>query len=171
MPLPRRTLLLGGLAATLAGCSTAPTTTPPPSTTTSSAAQDPDLAALEQKFGGRLGFYALDTGSGRSVAHRADERFLMCSTHKVLVVGAILQLRQQQPGLLDRVIAYDKSKVLSYAPVTSLHTSMTEHTRVTSIKWQSSGPAEPPHWPNCQCEAGHFPTHRPLPMTQTPVQP
>lgn len=124
MPLPRRTLLLGGLAATLAGCSTAPTTTPPPSTTTSSAAQDPDLAALEQKFGGRLGFYALDTGSGRSVAHRADERFLMCSTHKVLVVGAILQLRQQQPGLLDRVIAYDKSKVLSYAPVTSLHTSM-----------------------------------------------
>ncbi|MEV6606284.1 class A beta-lactamase [Kutzneria sp. NPDC051319] len=124
MPLPRRTLLLGGLAATLAGCSTAPATTPPTSTTTSSAAQDPDLAALEQKFGGRLGFYALDTGSGRSVAYRADERFLMCSTHKVLVVGAILQLRQQQPGLLDRVIAYDKSKVLSYAPVTSLHTSM-----------------------------------------------
>jgi beta-lactamase class A len=48
----------------------------------------------------------------------------MCSTHKVLVVAAILTLRQQQPGLLDRVIHYDKSQVLEYAPITSQHTSM-----------------------------------------------
>jgi beta-lactamase class A len=124
MPLPRRTLLFGGLAVALAGCSSSPASTPPSSTTTPAASQDPELAALEQKFGGRLGFYALDTGSGHSVAYRADERFLMCSTHKVLVVGAILQLRQQQSGLLDRVIPYDRSKVLSYAPITSQHTSM-----------------------------------------------
>jgi beta-lactamase class A len=124
MPLPRRTLLFGGLAVALAGCSSSPASTPPSSTTTPAASQDPELAALEEKFGGRLGFYALDTGSGHSVAYRADERFLMCSTHKVLVVGAILQLRQQQSGLLDRVIPYDRSKVLSYAPITSQHTSM-----------------------------------------------
>jgi beta-lactamase class A len=125
MPLPRRTLLFGGLAVALAGCGGSPSPTAPSSTTTSpTAAPDADLAALEQKFGGRLGFYALDTGSGRSVSYRTDERFLMCSTHKVLVVGAILQLRQQQSGLLDRVIPYDKSKVLSYAPITSQHTSM-----------------------------------------------
>jgi beta-lactamase class A len=127
MSLPRRTLLFGGLALALASCSGSgsPTATPPSSTTTSpEPVPDADLAALEQKFGGRLGFYALDTGSGHSVAYRADERFLMCSTHKVLVVGAILQLRQQQSGLLDRVIQYDKSKVLSYAPITSQHTSM-----------------------------------------------
>lgn len=126
MPLPRRTLLFGGIAAALAGCSTTTTTTPPATTTTTTPTPpDPDLAALEQKFGGRLGFYAIDTASGKSVAHRADERFLMCSTHKVLVAGAILRLRQQQSGLLDRVIQYDKSKVLSYAPITSQHTSMT----------------------------------------------
>jgi beta-lactamase class A len=124
MPLPRRTLLFGGLAAVLAGCSTVPATTPPSTTTSTATPPDADLAALEQKFDGRLGFYALDTGSGHSVAYRADERFLMCSTHKVLVVGAILQLRQQQSGLLDRVIPYDRSKVLSYAPITSQHTSM-----------------------------------------------
>ena len=110
MPLPRRTLLFGGLAVALAGCGGSPAATPP-SSTSPATVPDADLAALEQKFGGRLGFYALDTGSGRSVAYRTDERFLMCSTHKVLVVGAILQLRQQQPGLLDRVITYDKSQI------------------------------------------------------------
>lgn len=124
MPLPRRTLLVGGLAVALAGCSTTARTAPPPTTSSAPMPQDADLAALEQKFGGRLGFYALDTGSGQSVAYRADERFLMCSTHKVLVVAAILALRQQQPGLLDRVIHYDKSQVLEYAPITSQHTSM-----------------------------------------------
>jgi beta-lactamase class A len=124
MPLPRRTLLLGGLAAALAGCTTTPTNTTAATTSATTTPPDADLAALEGKFGGRLGFYALDTGSGKSVAYRADERFLMCSTHKVLVVGAILQLRQQQAGLLDRVIHYDKSQVLAYAPITSQHTSM-----------------------------------------------
>ncbi|GAA3438586.1 serine hydrolase [Kutzneria kofuensis] len=113
MPLPRRTLLVGGLAVALAGCSTTPTTTPPSTTSSAPMPPDPDLAALERKFGGRLGFYALDTGSGQSVAHRADERFLMCSTHKVLVVAAILALRQQQPGLLDRSSTTTSRRCLS----------------------------------------------------------
>ena len=124
MPLPRRTLLFGGLAVALAGCSESQATTPTPTTTTTAPPSDADLVALEQKFGGKLGFYALDTGTGQAVSYRTDERFLMCSTHKVLVVGAILQLRQQQSGLLDRVIPYDKSQVLAYAPITSQHTSM-----------------------------------------------
>ena len=90
--MPRRTLLFTGLAAALAGCTTTSTTTP---TTTSStpAPPDPELADLERKFGGRLGFYALDTGTARTLTHRVGERFLMCSTHKVLVVGAILRWR------------------------------------------------------------------------------
>jgi beta-lactamase class A len=33
--------------------------------------------------------FALDTGSGASVRHRADERFAMCSTFKVLAASAI----------------------------------------------------------------------------------
>ncbi len=80
-----------------------------------------ELAALETKFGGRLGVFALDTGSGTTVGHRADERFLMCSTHKVLAAAAILRLRTQQPGLLEKVIHYDRSQLLEYAPVTTQH--------------------------------------------------
>ena len=53
------------------------------------AAIDP-IAAIEARNGGRLGVFALDTGSGRSLAHRADERFIMCSTFKVLATAAVL---------------------------------------------------------------------------------
>ncbi|QUQ63483.1 class A beta-lactamase [Kutzneria sp. CA-103260] len=120
MPLPRRTLLFTGLAAALAGCAAKPASEPGTALTLSTT-PDADFVALERKFGGRLGFYALDTGTGKTVQYRAAERFLMCSTHKVLAVGAILRLRQQQPGLLDRVIHYDQSQVLSYAPITSQH--------------------------------------------------
>jgi beta-lactamase class A len=65
--------------------------------------------------------HAIDTGSGTTVRHRADERFLMCSTHKVLAAAAIMRLRTSQPGLLDRLIRYDRAQLLDYAPVTTKH--------------------------------------------------
>ncbi|KAA2266552.1 class A beta-lactamase [Solihabitans fulvus] len=128
--LSRRALLHGGLAGlgvALVGCST--TATPPGASSSGASSAPPSadqaaeaaFAALEAKFGGRLGVSAVDTGTGRTVGHRADERFLMCSTHKVFVVAAILALRGRQPGLLDRLIRYDRSQLLSYAPVTSQH--------------------------------------------------
>lgn len=49
----------------------------------------PDFAALERRVQGRLGFFALDTGSGRTLAHRADERFAMASTFKVLLAALV----------------------------------------------------------------------------------
>lgn len=60
----------------------------------------------------------MDTGSGATVGHRADERFLMCSTHKALAAAAVLRLRNEQPGLLDRVIHYSQSDILEHAPIT-----------------------------------------------------
>lgn len=81
----------------------------------------PGLGELEKKFGGRLGVYALDTGSGAAVGHRSSERFLMCSTHKLLSTAAVLHRSQRHPALLDRVIRYKKSDILDYAPVTSKH--------------------------------------------------
>lgn len=55
------------------------------------AAPRPDLAALEQAVAGRLGFFALDTGSGRTWAHRADERFAMASTFKILLAARVAE--------------------------------------------------------------------------------
>ncbi len=51
----------------------------------------PDFAALEGRVRGRLGFFALDTGSGRVMAHRADERFATASTFKILLAARVAQ--------------------------------------------------------------------------------
>lgn len=85
------------------------------------ATAEAELARLEVRFGGRLGVYAVDSGTGATVGHRTDERFLMTSTFKMLAVSAILRLRERQPGLLDRVIHYDRSQLLPYSPLTSRH--------------------------------------------------
>lgn len=49
----------------------------------------PDFLTLERRVQGRLGFFALDTGSGRTLAHRADERFAMASTFKALLAARV----------------------------------------------------------------------------------
>lgn len=77
------------------------------------------LAALERRHGGRLGVAILDTGNGRRIVHRADERFLMCSTFKLLAVAAVLARVDRGAERLDRCIVFGKEAVLAYAPVTS----------------------------------------------------
>lgn len=79
------------------------------------------LAALERRHGGRLGVCILDTGSGHRAAHRGDERFLMCSTFKLLAVAAVLARVDRGAEHLDRRIVFGKDVLLSYAPVTRLH--------------------------------------------------
>lgn len=76
------------------------------------------LAGLEQRSGRRIRLLAVDTGSGRAVAHRPDERVLMCSTVKVLVVAAVLDRARTEPGLLERTIRYTRADLLSHAPTT-----------------------------------------------------
>lgn len=112
----RRALLVGGVSAVgvvAAGCSRNGNRRPAPD----------ELASLEKDFGGRIGVYALDTGSGDTVGHRADERFLMCSTVKTFIVSAVLRRRLSEPGLLDQRIQYTQSDVLEWAPITSQHVS------------------------------------------------
>jgi beta-lactamase class A len=53
------------------------------------AAAVPGFAALERGVGGRLGFFAIDTASGRTLAHRADERFATASTFKILLAARV----------------------------------------------------------------------------------
>lgn len=79
------------------------------------------LAALERQHGGRLGVAIRDTGSGRRVAHRGDERFLMCSTFKLLLAAAVLERVDRGAETLDRRIVFGKDALLEWAPVTSKH--------------------------------------------------
>ena len=77
------------------------------------------LAALERQHGGRLGVSILDTGNGHRMAHRGDERFLMCSTFKLMAVATVLARVDRGSEKLDRRIVFGKDVVLSYAPITS----------------------------------------------------
>jgi beta-lactamase class A len=79
------------------------------------------LAEVEATTGGRLGVFARDFASGVTLAHRADERFPMCSTFKVLAVGAVLRRVDLGYERLDRRIAYGRGDLLDYAPATSAH--------------------------------------------------
>ncbi len=79
------------------------------------------LGSLERNGGGRLGVFVLDTASGRVLAHRADERFLMCSTFKTLAVAQVLGRVDAGRERLDRRIAYGERDLLDYAPVTRAH--------------------------------------------------
>jgi beta-lactamase class A len=102
----------GALLALL--CLALPAWTAPPSP----ASPEAQLAALEARAGGRLGVAALDTGSGRRLAHRGAERFPMCSTFKVLLAGATLARVDAGREALDRPIGYGEADLLEYAPVT-----------------------------------------------------
>ncbi|MCR8848376.1 class A beta-lactamase [Rossellomorea sp. SC111] len=74
---------------------------------------------LEKKFDARLGVYAIDTGTNRTVVYRPDERFAYTSTYKALAAGAVLQ--QNTIDELDEVITYTKDDLVTYSPITEQH--------------------------------------------------
>ncbi len=76
------------------------------------------IKVLEAKAGAKIGVAALDTGSGRSVLHRATEHFTMCSTFKLSLAAAILARADAGREHLDRLVTYDKP-VLGVSPATT----------------------------------------------------
>ena len=126
-PPTRRTVLGLGLVALAAACAPArpeagvtpsptraPTaspvpTTPPPLDLTVA------LADVEARHGVRLGLHALDTAQGRTVSHRADERFAFCSTVKPLAAAAVLASRGV--GGLDEAVPVTADDLVTYSPV------------------------------------------------------
>jgi beta-lactamase class A len=79
------------------------------------------LAHLERANGGRLGVAVLETASGERSGHRADERFPMCSTFKVLLCAAVLKRVDRREETRDRSIAIPPKPLLSHSPLTELH--------------------------------------------------
>nr|WP_259549528.1 class A beta-lactamase [Heyndrickxia oleronia] len=77
------------------------------------------FAQLEKKFDARLGVYAIDTGTNKTITYRPDERFAYASTYKALAAGAVLQ--QYSMAQLDEVIHYSKDNLVSYSPITEQH--------------------------------------------------
>ncbi|WP_380178787.1 class A beta-lactamase [Kalamiella sp. sgz302252] len=76
------------------------------------------LGHLERQANGRIGLALLDSGSGRSLHYRGDERFPLCSTFKVLAVAAILHRRQPE---LQKRLYWRSEEELEWMPVTAGH--------------------------------------------------
>ncbi|MFC0698850.1 class A beta-lactamase [Paraburkholderia humisilvae] len=84
------------------------------------AAESP-FGDIERRYGGRLGLYAIDTGSGQTLAYRADERFLMCSTFKGLLVALVLSRVDRGEEKLERLVRYTDKDLIFTSPVTKAH--------------------------------------------------
>ncbi|MFF5426499.1 MULTISPECIES: class A beta-lactamase [unclassified Streptomyces] len=78
-----------------------------------------ELRELERESGARIGVHAVDTGTGREVSHRADERFAYASTFKALAAAAVVD--RYFPEGMDRVVTYGEEDLLAHAPVTRKH--------------------------------------------------
>jgi len=126
MPLlsqPRRHFLLGsvGLVAACAeSVARAPAESPAgpatPAPRPAPPAPERSLADIEAAAGVRLGVFALDTANERQLAHRADERFAMCSTFKWVLAGSVLAHVDRGALALDEQVPYGPGDLLEYAP-------------------------------------------------------
>ncbi len=102
------------------------------------------LADIERRNSGRLGFYAIDTGSGRTLEHRADERFLMCSTFKGMLAAQILARIDAGKEQMDRLVHYTGQDLIFTSPVTKANVALGAlpvHTLCQAIVEQSDNTA------------------------------
>ncbi|MFE7743581.1 class A beta-lactamase [Nocardia sp. NPDC057455] len=115
-PIGRRTLLAAAALLPLAGCAAERKPSSSAAPTAQADERHDRLIELERRFDARLGVYARATGTGATVAHRADERFAFCSAFKGLAAAAVLQ--RNPLSHLDTVVTYTRDDLLKNASVT-----------------------------------------------------
>ncbi len=76
---------------------------------------------VEQRLNARLGVVLHDLASGRIWAHKADQRFPMCSTFKALAAAAVLARADRGDETLARRVVIQPSDLVTYSPVTKEH--------------------------------------------------
>ncbi|WP_327087933.1 class A beta-lactamase [Nonomuraea sp. NBC_01738] len=81
-----------------------------------------ELRTLEASFRGRIGAYAIDTTTGKTIAYRSSERFPLLSTFKAMASAAVLhKARTTEPGLMDKLVRWKKSDLVPNSPITEKH--------------------------------------------------
>ena len=78
----------------------------------------PPFAELEKQSGARIGVAALDTGSGRRLTWRADERFVMCSTFKLSLAAAVLAKADRGDEKLYRLLHIEAGVPIGLSTIT-----------------------------------------------------
>jgi beta-lactamase class A len=76
---------------------------------------------IETRLGGRVGLAVLDTGSGKSLSWRGDERFAMCSSFKWVLAAAVLAQADRGQLNLKQRVPYTSKDLFPHSPVTGAH--------------------------------------------------
>ena len=85
-----------------------------------------DLSRIERESGGRLGVSIRDMLLEQTpIGHRADERFPMCSTFKLLAAAAVLKRVEAGQERLDRRIAFEAKDIVVNSAITKDRTGGT----------------------------------------------
>ena len=111
MPTTRRSLLAAALALPVAGM----VSTGQASATTTS------IRDIERQYGVTLGVYARNLATQRTLTHREDKRFAMCSTFKTLAAAALLRDHDRNGEVLDKLIRYSQDDLVINSPITEKH--------------------------------------------------
>lgn len=118
-PLSRRKVLLTGVtAAALSACNHAPAL---PRTAAPASPELPiedRIGALERRYDAYVGLFATDLASNRTLAHREDDPFAMCSTFKAYAAARVLQKAQLGELDLQDAVYIDPAAVLANSPIT-----------------------------------------------------
>jgi beta-lactamase class A len=79
------------------------------------------VSTIEENLDARVGIVVRDSGSDWQWAHREDERFMLNSTFKSALCGAVLQRAETGELALTETLAIEASDILDYAPVAETH--------------------------------------------------
>ena len=79
------------------------------------------LAELEADFSVRLGLSATNKTNHARIEYRANERFPMKSTFKMIVIAAVLKKSMTDNHLLQEKITYTKHDLVTWSPITEKH--------------------------------------------------
>ena len=77
------------------------------------------LTLLEARVGGRLGVHALDMATGRTLSHRAGERFKLMSTFKCLLTAMVLREVDEGRERLGAAVPFGPADLMDASPVTT----------------------------------------------------
>lgn len=113
MEISRRNMLIGGVTLTALAVASPSVALAQPTAPTIDA-----LISLEQGKNARIGVYAIDLQSGRTVMHRHMERFAMCSTVKTYAAARVLQKSERGELALTDTVVVDAADILPNSPIT-----------------------------------------------------
>jgi beta-lactamase class A len=71
-----------------------------------------------------LGAHIIDTSTSQTYGHRADERFMMLSTFKLLASAVVLSRVEAGTESLQQRITYTRKDLVIHSPVTEKQLSL-----------------------------------------------